>query len=90
MPLSEALADFTDSIQPATALAGVQKAWPEVVGETVAKWSTPVSETNGVVTVRCDDSVIAHELTMMADQLLAKLREIDPAKAPQKLVFHVV
>lgn len=90
MPLSDALADFTESIQPATALAAAQKAWPAVVGDAIAKWSTPISETNGVMTVRCDDSVIAHELTMMADQLLAKLREIEPEKAPRKLVFHVV
>lgn len=89
MPISDALSDFTESIQPATALASVQKSWPLVVGEAIAKWSTPVSETNGVLMVRCDDSVVAHELSMMADQLLVKLREIDPDRAPKKLTFSV-
>lgn len=89
-PLSDALTEFTDSIQPSTPLATMQKAWPNLVGETVAKWSTPTSESGGTVTVECSDSVVAHELSMMSAQLLEKLASEVPDNRPKRLRFKVV
>lgn len=89
-PLADALAEFTDSIQPSTPLATMQKAWPGLVGETVAKWSTPVSESGGVVTVECSDSMVAHELSMMSADLLEKLASQVPENRPKQLRYKVV
>jgi predicted nucleic acid-binding Zn ribbon protein len=73
-PLADAIARFTERIQPQSLLARVQRAWPEAAGETVAGWATATSERAGVVTVECDDAMIAHELEMMKLELLEKLR----------------
>lgn len=89
-PLADALAEFTDSIQPATPLATMQKAWPGLVGDAVAKWSTPVSESGGVVTIECSDSMVSHELSMMSGELLEKLASEVPGNRPKKLRFKVV
>lgn len=88
-PLADALGQFTDSAQPPTSLAAVQRAWPDAAGEAIAKWATPTAEAGGVVTVDCDDSVIAHELQMMAPQLLEKLAIQLPENAPKELRFRV-
>lgn len=89
-PVGDALTEFTESIQPSTPLATMQKAWPSLVGESVAKWSTPISESGGTVTVECSDSVVAHELSMMASQLLEKLASEVPENRPKQLRFKVV
>lgn len=73
--LADALSDLTAEIQPQSLLAQLQRAWPEAVGDTVAGWTTPVSERAGVITVACTDSVVAHELEMMKPQLLAQVAE---------------
>lgn len=89
-PLADALTEFTESIQPSTPLATMQKAWPGLVGEAVAKWSTPVSESAGTVTIQCSDSVVAHELSMMSVDLLEKLASEVPDNRPKQLRFKVV
>ena len=58
---------------PATLLAEVQAAWPEVVGAVIAAEATPVSERAGVVTVSCSASVWAQELDLMAPTILGRL-----------------
>lgn len=88
-PLSDALADFTRGVQPASVLAEVQRVWPEAVGETVAGWASPVAEKSGIIVVECDDSVVAHELEMMKTDLLKKISEALPEKAPRDLKFRV-
>lgn len=87
--LADALADVTDDMQPATALARVQSAWPESAGPTLAKWATPVSERAGIVTLECTDSMVAHELEMMKPELLRKLSQQLPEGAPKDLRFVV-
>lgn len=88
-PLSEALADITAGMQPATGIARVQTAWPEAVGPTLAKWAVPVSERAGVVTFACTDSMVAHELEMMKPELLKKLEKVLPGGAPTELKFVI-
>lgn len=87
-PVAELLDRFTRDAQPASALAELQRRWTEVAGETIAGWARPVSERAGVVTVECDDSVIAHELEMIKPELLAKLREQLGDDAPRDLRFR--
>jgi predicted nucleic acid-binding Zn ribbon protein len=72
-PVGEAIADLRTGLAPMTLLAAVQSAWATAVGEAIARHSQPVSERNGVVTVRCDGSVWAAELAMMSKALLKQL-----------------
>jgi predicted nucleic acid-binding Zn ribbon protein len=72
-PLGEAIAPLRDALAPATLLAEVQRAWPAVAGEAIAREAAPVSERGGVVTVACAASVWAQELDLMAPLLLTRL-----------------
>jgi predicted nucleic acid-binding Zn ribbon protein len=87
--LGDVLGEFTREAQPATALAEVQRVWPDAVGEVIAKWGSPVSESGGVVTIECDDSMVAGELNMMKESILEKLREKLPERAVSELRFRV-
>lgn len=73
-PLSAALTRVQDALEPPSLLAAVQAAWTPVVGDAIAAVAEPVSERDGVVTVRCADSVWAEELTLMAEDLVSRLR----------------
>ena len=69
-PLSLALDSVAERLAPATPLAHLQRAWPGVVGEVIAREARPVSERAGVVTVACGSAVWAQELDLMAPSLL--------------------
>jgi len=71
-PVSFALEDLADSLEPPTLLAAVQRAWPDVAGA-FANVSEPVSERDGVLLVACDSSVWANELALMSEVVIAKL-----------------
>jgi predicted nucleic acid-binding Zn ribbon protein len=68
-----ALDALSAELAPATALASIQRAWPQVVGETIAGQAQPTAERGGVVTVSCAASVWAQELDLMAPQIIAGL-----------------
>ncbi len=87
--ISSALGELTGQMQPQTAIAKVQSAWPVAVGETVARWAQPVSERGGVVTFACTDSMVAHELEMMKPELLKKLENQLVDWAPSELKFVI-
>ena len=72
-PLSIALDTAQHAWTPATLLAEVQAAWPDVVGAMIAAEATPVGERAGVVTVSCSASVWAQELDLMAPTILGRL-----------------
>lgn len=88
-PISAAISEITTGIEPATALAKVQSAWPDAVGETIARWATPVAERGGVVTFACTDSMVAHELQMIKPELLEKLTNSVSDWAPKDLKFVI-
>jgi len=71
-PIDLALEALADRLEPPTPLAAVQRAWPDAAGA-FAKVSEPVSERGGVVTVACDSSVLAAELDLMSELVIAKL-----------------
>ena len=76
-PISRAVSAALEGAEPATLLAAVQSAWPEAVGEAIAREATPVTERDGVVTVACRSATWAQELDLLGarirDQLLSEL-----------------
>ena len=74
-PLTDALAELTGRLAPASTLARVQELWPRAAGPAIAAHATPVAERDGVLSVSCDASVWAQELDLMADELIAALNE---------------
>ena len=72
-PASAAITALADRLAPATALASVQRVWPEVVGELVAAQADPTGEREGVVTVTCASAVWAQELDLMGPELVTRL-----------------
>jgi predicted nucleic acid-binding Zn ribbon protein len=73
--LAEAVSEARGRAEPATLLASVQSAWPGAVGEAIAREATPVAERSGVVTVACRSSTWAHELDLLREEILAKIRQ---------------
>jgi predicted nucleic acid-binding Zn ribbon protein len=74
-PLSEGLAPLVERWAPRSALADVQRAWPEVVGPVVARAATPTAERRGVVTVTCESAVWAQELDLLGPGFAEALNE---------------
>jgi predicted nucleic acid-binding Zn ribbon protein len=73
-PISEALAHAIEGAEPATLLAAVQRAWPDAVGEAIAREASPVAERDGVVTVACRSSTWSQELDLLGGRILEQLR----------------
>ena len=73
-PVSFALEQLADQLEPPTPLAAVQRAWPRAAGA-FATVSEPVSERDGVVVIACDSAVWAQELELMSEVVVAKLNE---------------
>ena len=71
-PVSFALEDLADTLEPPTLLAAVQRAWPGASGS-FATVSEPVAERDGVVTVACNSAVLSHELDLMSELVVAQL-----------------
>jgi predicted nucleic acid-binding Zn ribbon protein len=72
-PAGEALRNVVAETAPATLLAAVQRAWPEVVGARVAAQADPIGERDGTVTVACRSATWAQELDLMQDQIRERL-----------------
>jgi predicted nucleic acid-binding Zn ribbon protein len=72
-PFATALDGLVAELAPATALARVQEVWERAVGPAIAAAARPVAERDGVVTVLCEASVWAHELDLMAGELVPRL-----------------
>jgi predicted nucleic acid-binding Zn ribbon protein len=72
-PIGEALAAVVEDLAPATTLARVQRVWSTVVGEAIAADAEPVGERAGVLSVSCRSAVWAHELDLMATELVDRL-----------------
>ena len=72
-PLSPALDRLVAALAPATTLARVQEAWERSAGATIADAARPAAERDGVLTVLCEASVWAHELELMAGEIVPRL-----------------
>jgi predicted nucleic acid-binding Zn ribbon protein len=72
-PLATAVEAYAAALAPATLLAQIQRHWPAVAGEAVAREAEPVAERGGVVTVSCRSAVWAQELDLLSPQLVERL-----------------
>jgi predicted nucleic acid-binding Zn ribbon protein len=73
-----AVEQIRDQLAPETLLADVQRVWPGAVGEAIAAEAQPTAERGGALTVSCSASVWAHELDLMAPQILERLNGVLP------------
>lgn len=71
--LAPAVQALADELEPASSLAGVQRAWETAVGSQIAAEAQPVAERGGEVTVRCRSAVWAQEIELMAPSLVRAL-----------------
>jgi len=84
-PLALALAPLQEALAPATLLADVQRVWPEVAGEAIARAATPAAARAGVLTIACSASVWAQELDLMGPLLVERLNAALGIDAVQRL-----
>jgi predicted nucleic acid-binding Zn ribbon protein len=87
--LSTALEGVVRDVAPATLLARVQAVWTEVAGERLAVAAAPVSERDGVLTLTCQSGTWAHELDLLAPELLRRLEGALGGPLVTKLRFVV-
>jgi predicted nucleic acid-binding Zn ribbon protein len=82
--LAAALGAETDRLAPATLLARVQAVWPGVAGPVMAEEAAPASERGGEVAFACRSATWAHELELLAPDLLSRLNAAlgDAASGP--------
>jgi predicted nucleic acid-binding Zn ribbon protein len=74
-PIAAAVEAALELAEPATLLAAVQSAWPDAVGEAIAREATPVSERDGVVTVACRSATWAQELDLLSGEIIGQIRQ---------------
>jgi predicted nucleic acid-binding Zn ribbon protein len=79
-PIAAAVEAALERAEPATLLAAVQSAWPDAVGEAIAREATPVSERDGVVTVACRSATWAQELDLLGGQIIGQIRQNLPGE----------
>jgi predicted nucleic acid-binding Zn ribbon protein len=70
VPLAGAIEALAARVAPATLLADVQQAWPQVAGELMARQAEPMSEREGTVTLACSSAVWAQELELLGPGLV--------------------
>ncbi len=88
-PAAAAFSRVRKSLAPLTPLGLAQAQWSEIVGTGIAAAATPVAERRGELVVRCESSVWAQELDLMAPSILAKLNEAIGTEALTGLRFEV-
>ena len=84
-PVGLALDSLTAEIAPATLLAEVQRAWPQVAGERFARAAEPVGERDGVITVACESAVWAQELDLLSERVITALNQAIGRPAVRRL-----
>ena len=72
-PLARALEELATQLAPVSVLGRVQTVWARATGPAIAAIAAPVGEREGVLTVRCESSVWAHELEMLSRELIDSL-----------------
>jgi len=88
-PAADAFRAVRESVAPLTPLGIAQARWTELVGEQIASAALPVAERRGELVVRCESSVWAQELDLMAPAILARLHEVLGPGALRGMRFEV-
>jgi predicted nucleic acid-binding Zn ribbon protein len=73
--LEAALEELASRLAPTTTLARVQAVWERAAGPAIAAAARPTAERDGVLSVTCSAAVWAHELSLMAGELITRLNE---------------
>jgi predicted nucleic acid-binding Zn ribbon protein len=73
-PISAALPEVLDRVAPQTPIAAIQMAWPKAVGPAIDRVASPISESEGVITVSCASASWAEQLDLLQGELLEKLK----------------
>ena len=68
-----AIRSLAEGLAPATLLADVQRAWPEVVGDRIAAVAHPAATREGTVIVICSSSVWAQEIELMGPEIVGRV-----------------
>lgn len=70
-PLAESLETFVRNLgaPPISVLTQLDDRWPELVGPGLASATRPVELVDGVLTVACDDSAWASQISWMEGQI---------------------
>lgn len=87
-PIAKAVGSFRQAIEPATPLAAVETVWEEAVGVGIAAVAAPVTERDGVLTVECESSVWAEELTLMEPKIRSRLADLLADEPPSRIRFR--
>lgn len=64
--------------------------WSEIVGKEIADKSSPREISRGVLTVECESSVWANELSMMSKKIEEKINEEAGERVIKKILFRVI
>jgi predicted nucleic acid-binding Zn ribbon protein len=62
--VGQVIGALASEVQPASLLGDVQRVWPAIAGEALARVATPTAAARGTVTLACQDSLWAHELQL--------------------------
>ncbi len=60
-------------------------AWPTIVGERIARYSTPLDIEDGVLTLRADNAVWRQELTLLLPEIIRRYNELCGADAVREI-----
>ena len=74
-PLAGALERLAAELAPNTPLAAVQRVWSTAVPAPFAAACTPDREREGVIDVACPSAVVAQELALLSERVVAALNE---------------
>lgn len=64
------------------------QAWPDVVGQGIASYTSDLQIRNGILYVRLKSSVLRHELMLNRRQLAYRLNEFIGAQVIENIVFN--
>jgi predicted nucleic acid-binding Zn ribbon protein len=84
-PAGQAIAALADRLAPQTALADVQRVWPDAVGDVIAAQAEPTAARDGVLTVTCASAVWAQELDLMGPELVGRINAMMGAQTVHSL-----
>lgn len=68
--------------------ARAYRAWTRAVGVQIAAVTHPLRFARGTLTVACESSVWANELTYLTNTILARMDEVEPGHPVRRLRFH--
>ena len=88
-PLGDVLAGLSDDLgwTPFLLESEIVAAWAEIVGEDVAQKTAVTGIAEDVLTVTCESTAWATQLTFMSSQILTKLINMFPAATVSKINF---